>query len=612
MDSVLIADAVSAAGLAILVLDEADRIIECNPPAARLLGLAPNDLTGMPVSGYLPWQTTRTPDKNPEQATPQGAPKAVAQDTTSRNGVDRLHSLAIDVVRWADPAGRARSTVIMRDAAAEKEIARIAQNDLIQSDNAIRGANIGVFEYDPITQTVTVSPIWRQMLELDPGDELDVQAEWASRVHPDDLAAALKPVQLCVEGLTERASCEYRLHARDRTRWRWMRTDIAVAHRDQDGNATLLVGAQTDITERKAMEAALRLSVDQFRSAFENAPIGKAIVGLDGAWLKANRALCTLLGYTEDELLRTDFQTVTHPDDLEADLCQLDLLTKGEIETYAMEKRYYRANGLIMWGQLSVGMVRNADGKPDHFIAQIIDITEQRRLEELKNEFVSVVSHELRTPLTSILGALSLLESDDDTPFPDDVQRLLFIAKTNGERLHELIDDILDFQKFSAGQMQFTLSPHPVVSLVEETLLASLSLADKFDVRFMMAQADRSLIAIIDPKRFQQVMANLLSNATKFANPGSTVEVSAERQGQLIRVSVTNTGTGIPEAFKDRVFKPFSQASSMSDLRSGGTGLGLSITKQIVEQMGGEIGFDSVLDGTTTFWFTIGNGKTAQ
>ena len=101
-------------------------------------------------------------------------------------------------------------------------------------------------------------------------------------------------------------------------------------------------------------------------------------------------------------------------------------------------------------------------------------------------------------------------------------------------------------------------------------------------------------------------MANLLSNAMKFADPGSKVEVSAGRHGAMLRVSVTNTGPGIPDTFRDRVFSPFSQAGSSMARNMGGTGLGLSITKQMVEQMGGSVGFDSQPGQLTTFWFTVG------
>ena len=153
--------------------------------------------------------------------------------------------------------------------------------------------------------------------------------------------------------------------------------------------------------------------------------------------------------------------------------------------------------------------------------------------------------------------------------------------------------------------MRFSVSPQAVAALIDETLLASLGTADTYGLRFTTLNTDRTLIGLTDPKRFHQVMANLLSNAAKFADLGSAVDVSTERQGAMIRVSVTNTGIGISEAFRDRVFRPFSQAKSLTALRAGGTGLGLSISKTIVEQMGGQIGFDSVPQAQTTFWFTI-------
>jgi PAS domain S-box-containing protein len=605
LNNVLMDNALGAAGFAVLVLDEADLIVDCTAPAAGMFGFELGDLIGKPVSAVLPLAAARSDAANVGAPTPHLATAQI----TGRDRSGRPVPLAVNLVGWTNSEGRSFSTVVLHDVAVEREAARILQNDLIQSDNAIRGANIGVFEYDIAAQTVAVSDIWRRMLEIGPDERIDVQLEWRSRVHPDDMAAAVEPIELCSADRVERASCEYRLRSRDASHWRWMRTDIAVAQRDLAGKPNLLVGAQTDITERKKTEEALRVSVERFRSAFDNAPIGKAIVGLDGAWLLVNPALCALLGYTEHELLSTNFQSLTHPDDLEADLGQLRLLVSGEISSYTIEKRYFRANGAIMWGMLSVGMVRNAEGLPDHFVSQVLDITEQRRLDELKSEFVSVVSHELRTPLTSILGALTLLSTYDDADFPDEVQRLLFIAKTNGDRLHHLINDILDFQKFSAKQMRFSLSVQRIAGLVEDTLMANLAAADKHGVRFSAQVLDRTLTGLVDPKRFHQVMANLLSNAAKFADRGSKIEVSAASDGASIRVSVTNSGPGIPAAFRDRVFKPFSQAGAKSDRRSGGTGLGLSITKQIVEQMGGEIGFDSVPDEKTTFWFTVRHGE---
>lgn len=601
MGRTIIEQALNSAELSILVLDDNGQIIESTASTARLLCIESEKLRGKSVFEFL--RDLPLGQFSHDRCSPQ--PKRLKIDVVACDALQREFLVAVTANYWADAHGRPLVTLVIRDVGSERDSDGLAHRQLLLSDNAIRGANIGVFEYDPTTNSIAVSDIWRRMLEIDPDDDVDVQVEWRGRVHPDDLCHALEPIRLCSEGEANKASCEYRLQSRDRLHWKWMRTDIAVAQRDENGTPCLLVGAQTDISERKSMEDALRISVDQFRSAFFNAPIGKAIVGLDGTQLMVNPALCELLGYSESQLVNSKFQILTHPEDLEEDLRQLKLLVEGKIHSYKMEKRYYRANGAIMWGLLCVGLVRDSEGKPDHLISQVVDITEQRRLEELKNEFVSVVSHELRTPLTSILGALTLLDLEGDDALSDEVQRLLFIAKTNGERLHHLINDILDFQKFSAKQMRFSLSPHPVAAIIEEALLANLASADKYGVQFSPRINDRSLIGRIDPKRFHQVMANLLSNAAKFADRGSKVEVAAELLGPNIRVSVSNVGQGIPATFRDRVFKPFSQATPMSDRRSGGTGLGLSITKQIVEQMGGEIGFESVTGGTTTFWFTV-------
>jgi PAS domain S-box-containing protein len=601
MENSILEMALDAAGIAILVLDDSDRIIEVNAPAARLVGRERDEMIGAPVSAFLPIGPIRSLVLDAgSMATPAAVIEVAGQDRAGR-----ARPISVNAVRCVDPTGRALTSLFLRDLATERDVGRATHNHLIQSDNAIRGAGIGVFEYDPTADTVSVSDIWRNMLELHPGEDIDVQQEWRGRVHPEDLADALEPIRLCTEEQVERASCEYRLHSRDRAHWRWMRTDIAVAQRDETGKPVLLVGAQTDITERKTTEEALRVSVAQFRSAFENASIGKAIVGLDGTLSLVNPAFCAMLGYSEGELQGENIRSIAHPDDLAEDTRNLGLLVDGQIPFYTMEKRFLRANGAVMWARFSVGLVRDSRARPDHLIAQVVDVTEERRLDQLRSEFVSVVSHELRTPLTAILGALMLLEFEDDSRFSDEVQRLLFIAKTNGDRLRNLIEDILDFQKFSARQMRFSLSMRPVVPLVEEALLANLALTDRYGVQFRPQIDDRSPVGFVDAKRFQQVMANLLSNAAKFANPGSSITITTRREERFVRVSVSNEGPGIPASFRDRVFKPFSQAASMSDRRSGGTGLGLSITKQIVEQMGGEIGFESVEGDRTVFWFTV-------
>lgn len=600
-----IRNAFDHAGVAILLINPQGEIAVCNPAANLLFGYESDGLLRHHVSDVLPIAS-------PEDLNALVVPPArdiVVRGMKSLGKSGDPMQLAVHITPWTDSEHQLQHTLVLRDITAELEAESLAREKLTLSNNAVVGARIGVFEYDPTTDTVIVSDIWRELIELDPWETGNLQLEWRGRVNPEDLEAALEPMQLCLGDIVERASCEYRLRSKDGTNWRWMRTDLAIAKRDDDGKVIRVIGAMTDITERKNAENALRKSMEQFVSSFDNAPIGKAIVGLDGSFLRVNPALCDLFGYSEKELLTTDFQTLTHTDDLNKDLPKLDLLMAGTIPAYQIEKRYIRANGGLMWGLLSVGVVKDAEGCPEHFISQIVDVSERQRLIELKSEFVATVSHELRTPLTSVLGSLSLLSSMDAEPFSDEAQRLLYIALENGKRLHALVNDILDFEKFSAWNMRFHRSRQSIAGLIEESVMANLASADKFGVRFRVDCTDRSLQAFVDPKRFQQVMTNLLSNAAKFADKGSTIDVAAAGQDNSVRISVTNDGEGIPDAFRDQIFEPFTQAAPSATRKRNGTGLGLNITKQIVEQTGGSIGFNNEQSGKTTFWFTVPSGR---
>src|SRR5207253_1112924 len=143
-----------------------------------------------------------------------------------------------------------------------------------------------------------------------------------------------------------------------------------------------LGGVSLDITDRKRAEEALRESQERFRSAFGSAAIGMALVAPDGRWLQVNRSLCEIVGYSEEELLATTFQAITHPDDLEADLGYVRQMLDGEIQTYQMEKRYFHKHGQVIWILSSVSLVRDAQDNPLYFISQIQDITARKQADE--------------------------------------------------------------------------------------------------------------------------------------------------------------------------------------------------------------------------------------
>lgn len=247
-------------------------------------------------------------------------------------------------------------------------------------------------------------------------------------------------------------------------------------------------------------------------------------------------------------------------------------------------------------------------GETPRFVAFVRDITERKRIDKMKNEFVSTVSHELRTPLTSIRGALGLVVGGAMGALPEPVGDMLKIASSNTERLLLLINDILDIQKIESGQMAFRFQSLDLLPLIERAIDENRVYGQQYGVQFVITQTVADAWVFADRDRLLQVMANLLSNAAKFSPRGTTVEVSLARHhhhDEHLRISVTDRGPGIPESFQAKLFDKFTQADSSDTRSKGGTGLGLSISKAIIDKHGGEIGFITREGGGTTMYIEL-------
>jgi signal transduction histidine kinase len=251
------------------------------------------------------------------------------------------------------------------------------------------------------------------------------------------------------------------------------------------------------------------------------------------------------------------------------------------------------------------------EGAQDYLIKGQIDVrgilrtlryaAERKRLERLKDEFVSTVSHELRTPLTSITGSLGLLMGNAAGNLPAPMARLLAIAYTNSQRLARLVNDILDIEKMEAGRVVFNFSRVEVRTLVAQAIEANRGFAEGYGVRVRLGEALTAADVRADPDRLLQVVTNLLSNAIKFSPPDSEVVVAIEKGVDVVRLTVRDHGQGIPVDFRPLIFEKFAQADAGDARQKGGTGLGLSIVKQIVDRLSGEVGFADAPGGGTIF-----------
>lgn len=222
----------------------------------------------------------------------------------------------------------------------------------------------------------------------------------------------------------------------------------------------------------------------------------------------------------------------------------------------------------------------------------------------LQTQFISVVSHELRTPLTSINGAIALAQSGRLGAAPPQVANLLTVAARNGKRLASLVNDILDVQKLSVGEMRFSLEPMTLDEVITECMEVNACLSTAVRI-VRVAGGPRGGPVLVDRHRLQQVMSNVVSNAVKFSPPGGTVEIGTARVDGRLSIWVRDRGRGIPPDSEEMVFGQFTQVDASDQREKQGSGLGMHIARRIMASLGGAIRYESEAGRGTTFFIEV-------
>ena len=251
--------------------------------------------------------------------------------------------------------------------------------------------------------------------------------------------------------------------------------------------------------------------------------------------------------------------------------------------------------------EVKIGLVNT--GKLRLFSAFVQDISKRKEVDRLKNEFISTVSHELRTPMTAIYASLSLLDNGMAGELPQDAQKLVGVSSASCERLIRLINDVLDVEKIQSGLMTYDMQRQPLRPLVEQAIRDTDTLAATLGVSIEFPEGAGPTV-VADADRIVQVTVNLLSNAAKFSPSPGTVQVRLEQLEGSARLTVTDSGAGVPDDFRERVFERFAQADGSDRRQKGGSGLGLNICRSIVQAHHGRIDFISE-PGRTEFFFEL-------
>ncbi len=347
----------------------------------------------------------------------------------------------------------------------------------------------------------------------------------------------------------------------------------------------------------------LRLSEERLSLALKGSNDGLWDLDLEAGSMFASPRAWEMLGYRPNELtcdLKL-WERLTVAEDLAQQKARLAQTMLSNVDHFTTELRLQHKHGHVVPVLLRGYIQRDPQGMAQRISGTLMDLTERKRVEQMKNDFVSTVSHELRTPLTSISGALGLIVGGALGSAPPTMQQMLEIAYRNSLRLGHLINDLLDMEKIAAGKMSFELREHSLGDLLEESLASNQALCEQHGVCCTL-EHPTDVLVWVDGLRLQQVLGNFLSNAVKFTPEGGEIRLHSSLRGTKVRISVTDQGPGIPEAFRSRVFEKFAQADASDSRQKSGTGLGLAITKELIERMGGTVGFDCVPGQGTTFW----------
>ncbi|MDX6415237.1 MAG: hypothetical protein QOH23_2647 [Gaiellaceae bacterium] len=418
---------------------------------------------------------------------------------------------------------------------------------------------------------------------------------WRNALHPDDRERVMAQYSAAVAA-GEPFECEYRLVGRDRTVW--VRDSSAPV---PDRRRPYRQGFIVDVSTQKKSERRLEHNATVMRGLIDRTVDGIALTDKDGRIVMSNEPLLRFageLGLPREGLIHERLLAIAEhmvePEkyaqrmrDLAADPYQESL---DEFELRDSERTFQ-------------GYTRPIVSEGDYLgrVWTLREVTETRQVEKMKDALLATVSHELRTPLTSIIGYLDLLGTGD-TPLNAEDANYLEIAQRNALRLQHMVEDLLFLARLDDGAFSLDNKEIDLVQAAGDAIASTRLLAETKSMTLDLDAPEHAYVRA-DPKRIGQALDNLISNALKFTPAGGRVGVSIDVRDDLVLLSVTDSGCGIPESEQEQLFERFFRSSTTAHLP--GTGLGLVIVKAIVETHGGSITYESAESEGTTFTLSL-------
>ncbi|MDQ3636375.1 MAG: PAS domain S-box protein, partial [Actinomycetota bacterium] len=594
----------------VLVLDAEGRYLKIAPTNPSLLCKPPEDLVGKTLHEVFPG----------EQADVFLGRIRLALETRQPVGTDYSLQIGDEEVSFAATISPMRENnevvLVARDVTERKR----AEEELRRMSRAIEATSDGIVVTDPNRPDdpiVYVNPAFERMTGYSAEETLGrncrfLQGEDRDQPALAELRAALSKGE-GFQGIL-------RNYRKDGTLF-FNELHVAPVYAE-GGRLANFVGVQTDVSARIRAEEELRRSEERYRLVAQ--ATNEAIWDAD---LLADRqvwdgAVESLFGYpSRQETVGAWWEERVHPEDRERVLSSIDAALRGVEESWAEGYRFRRADGGYAEVVDRARVVRGAGGEPVRAIGSMMDVTESRRAEKelqeaketaeaanrAKSEFLANMSHEIRTPMNGVIGMTGLLL---DTDLSEEQRDYAETVRMSAENLLSIINDILDFSKVEAGKLDLETIDFDLCTTAENVvgLLAERAHGKGLELASSVEPGVPTLLRG-DPGRLGQVLTNLLGNAIKFTERGEVaLGIGLVEDGQdaaVVRFEVTDTGIGMTDEQRSRLFRAFTQADASTTRRYGGTGLGLAISKRLVEMMGGEIGVESEPGEGSTFWFAL-------
>jgi len=381
---------------------------------------------------------------------------------------------------------------------------------------------------------------------------------------------------------------------------------VAVLAREKAATEDLNRELKREIGERVRIEEGLRESEARIRAVVDNVLDGIITTDAHGVLESLNPAAERIFGYTAADMAGRHFSALmpeSERDEYEDYVENYLGARKGKMLGFGLEISGQRSDGSVF--PMELGISEMMLNKRRMLIGIVRDITERRKIEHMKNQFISAMSHELRTPLTALIGSLSLLAEGVAGDLSARGKSLLDIARNNTGRLARLVGNILDIDEIQSKNVKLDLQHLNLADLVAQSVEDNRNLAAASGIRLMLESGLTDAPVYGDGVRLTHVVDHLISNAMKFSPHAGVIEIGVEEAGPNIRVSVTDHGPGIPQDLRERIFQTFARTEFFDATSHGGAGIGLSIARALVEAHGGSIGFDTVPGVATRFYFDL-------